>query len=360
MSSLWAKIIGQDRTVERLRQLATTNVQSFLFVGPEGCGKELAARIFATTLITQSDKDDTREADLIMRGEFSDVNEIYRVGAAVDADEAEGVVLQSSTTPLEAKVKVIIIHEVHLMRDAAAVRLLKTIEEPAKQIIFILLADQIVPSLTTLNSRCVTINFSRLTDQNVADSLISEGVFPDKALTVAKTSHGNLDRARLLVTDTHLQRRQELFATIAMRLDGTGAAVVKIVAEIVAQLEQAASALEVRHEREIKELDDRVALTGERGSGRKAITDRHKRELRKLRTDELRSGLGQFAKTYSDLICAKPELTDGDEIMSAIRLIHKTISSLGLNTNETLALHALLLKCPSLSEVSRNITSLVG
>ena len=161
MSSLWAKIIGQDRTVERLRQLATTNVQSFLFVGPEGCGKELAARIFATTLITQNDKDDTREADLIMRGEFSDVNEIYRVGAAVDADEAEGVVLQSSTTPLEAKVKVIIIHEVHLMRDAAAVRLLKTIEEPAKQIIFILLADQIVPSLTTLNSRCVTINFSR-------------------------------------------------------------------------------------------------------------------------------------------------------------------------------------------------------
>ena len=360
MSSLWTKIIGQDRTVERLRQLATTNVQSFLFVGPEGCGKELAARIFATTLITQSDSDNTREADLIMRGEFSDVNEIFRVGAAVDADEAEGVVLQSSTTPLEAKVKVIIIHEVHLMRDAAAVRLLKTIEEPAKQIIFILLADKIVPSLTTLNSRCVTITFSRLTDQDVAESLISEGVFPDTALTVAKASQGNLDRARLLVTDSHLLRRQESFATIAMRLDGTGAAVVKIVSEIVEQLDQAASALEIRHEREIKELEDRVALTGERGSGRKTITDRHKRELRKLRTDELRSGLGQFAKTYSDLICAQPDLSDGEEIMHAIQLIHKTISSLGLNTNETLALHALLLKCPSLSEVSRNITSLVG
>ncbi len=103
MSSLWTKIVGQDRTVERLRQLATTNVQSFLFVGPEGCGKELAARIFATTLITQSDNDDTREADLILRGEFSDVNEIFRVGAAVDADEAEGVVLQSSTTHLRQK-----------------------------------------------------------------------------------------------------------------------------------------------------------------------------------------------------------------------------------------------------------------
>ncbi|GBL21251.1 DNA polymerase III subunit tau/gamma [Acidimicrobiaceae bacterium] len=359
MSSLWTKIIGQDRAVERLRQFATTNVQSFLFVGPEGCGKELAARIFATTLITQNDNDDTREADLIMRGEFSDVNEIFRVGAAVDAEEAEGVVLQSSTTPLEAKIKVIIIHEVHLMRDAAAVRLLKTIEEPAKQIIFILLADQIVPSLTTLNSRCVTINFSRLTDEDVSASLISEGVFPDTALTVAKASQGNLDRARLLVTDSHLLRRQRSFATIATRLDGTGAAVIKIVAELVEQLDQAASALVIRHEREIKELEERVALTGERGSGRKTIAERHKRELRKLRTDELRSGLGQFAKTYSDLICAQPDLIDGEEIMQSIQLIHKTIKSLGLNANETLALHALLLQCPSLSDVSRTNTALV-
>ena len=58
-----------------------------------------------------------------------------------------------------------------------------------------------------------------------------------------------------------------------MRLDGTGAAVVNIVTEIVEQLDQAANALEIRHEREIKELEDRVALTGERGSGRKTITE---------------------------------------------------------------------------------------
>lgn len=217
-----------------------------------------------------------------------------------------------------------------------------------------------MPSLATLNSRCVTINFSRLTDQDVAESLISEGVFPDTALTVAKASQGNLDRARLLVTDSNLARRQESFATIATRLDGTGSAVVKIVAELVEQLDQAASALEIRHGREIKELEERVALTGERGSGRKTVSDRHKRELRKLRTDELRSGLGQFARVYGDSICAQPNLIDGEEIMAAIQLIHKTISSLSLNTNETLALHALLLKCPSFSEVSRNSIALIG
>ena len=145
-----------------------------------------------------------------------------------------------------------------------------------------------------------------------------------------------------------------------MRLDGTGAAVVKIVADLMGHLDQAAEALAVRHERELTDLEERVALTGERGSGRKNVSDRHKRELRKLRTDELRSGLGKFASTYSELLCAQPEIADGEEIIVAIQLIHKTIATLSLNANETLALHALLLKCPSLSALSRNNTALVG
>jgi len=71
-------------------------------------------------------------------------------------------------------------------------------------------------------------------------------------------------------------------------------------------------------------------LTGERGSGRKAVSDRQKRELRKLRTDELRSGLSVFAGAYKDLLSADPDNENGDEIIAAIALIHKTISSLGL------------------------------
>ena len=357
MGSVWSKVVGQQRAVEKLRHFATTNVQSFLFVGPEGCGKEHAARAFASTLITGSDSDSSREADLILRSEFADVNEIFRIGAAIDKEEAESIVSQSSTTPLEAKVKVIIIHEVHLMRDSAAVRLLKTIEEPARQLVFILLADQLVPSLTTINSRCVVVNFARLADPDIAAALVAEGVFPATAASVAQASQGNLDRARLLVTDNYLARRQEAFATISNRLDGTSAAVVKIVTDLMDHLEKAAGALETMHERELKELEERVALTGERGSGRKNIADRHKRELRKLRTDELRSGLRVFASSYKDLLTQNPDMADGDEIIAAIDAIHKTISALGLNINENLALHALLLRCPPLKTLAATLQS---
>ena len=351
MGSVWSKVVGQDRAIAKLRHLATTSVQAFLFVGPEGCGKEVAARAFASTLITGSDSDDSREADLILRGEFADVNEIFREGAAVDKEEAENVVIQSSTTPLEARVKVIIIHEVHLMRDSAAVRLLKTIEEPAPQVVFILLADQLVPSLTTINSRCVVVNFSRLQQNQIVAALVAEGVSSKTATSAAMASQGNLDRARLLVTDDNLAQRQEAFANIARQLDGTGAKVFKIVAELSEHLDRAGQALEALHETELEQLEKRVALTGERGSGRKNMTDRHKREVRKLRTDELRNGLSVFAGVYRELLAREPESTNAQEIIEAVGAIHKTISALGLNTNEELALHALLLKCPPLSTI---------
>ncbi|MFM9122966.1 MAG: hypothetical protein ACKOQX_08905, partial [Actinomycetota bacterium] len=187
---------------------------------------------------------------------------------------------------------------------------------------------------------------------DIASALIAEGVFPSTAESVAKVSQGNLAHARLLVTDNYLARRQDAFASIASRLDGTGATVVNIVADLLEQLDKAAETLEAMHEREVKELDDKVALTGERGSGIKALADRHKRELRKLRTDELRSGLSIFAGIYKDLLLREPDRANGEEIIAAIGSIHKTISALGLNINESLALHSLLIKCPPLKSLA--------
>ena len=157
--SVWDSVIGQAKAVEQLHQLAVNHVHAFLFIGPEGCGKDEAARAFAAQLITSSDNATSREANLIMRGSFSDVIEVLREGAAVDKDEAEEIIRLSTTTPTESKIKVVIVHEVHLMRDSAAARLLKTIEEPSEKVIFILLADQLVPSLATINSRCVVVQF---------------------------------------------------------------------------------------------------------------------------------------------------------------------------------------------------------
>ena len=323
--SVWDSVVGQAKAVEQLHQLAVNHVHAYLFIGPEGCGKDEAARAFAAQLITGSDNATSREADLIMRGSFSDVIEVLREGASVDKDEAEAIIRLATTTPTESKVKVVIVHEVHLMRDSAAARLLKTIEEPSEKVIFILLADQLVPSLATINSRCVVVQF------------------------VANNAY----RERLLANDPQFAHRQEAFAQIPYKLDGSGATVALIVDEIFELIEQATTPLLAEQKKELEELEARVSLTGERGSGRKALQDRHKRQLRKFNTDELRSGLSTIAGTYHALIVSEAQYLDESKYHDAIHRIHKAMGSLGLNVNEELLLQSLFLHCPSLMMLNK-------
>ena len=317
--SVWDSVVGQAKAVEQLHQLAVNHVHAYLFIGPEGCGKDEAARAFAARLITGSDNAVSREADLIMRGSFSDVIEVLREGAAVDKDEAEAIIRLATTTPTESSIKVVIVHEVHLMSDSAAARLLKTIEEPSEKVVFILLADQLVPSLATINSRCVVVQFAA----------------------------NNANRERLLANDPQFAHRQEAFASIPYKLDGSGATVALIVDEIFELIEQATVPLVAEQKKELDELEARVSLTGERGSGRKALQDRHKRQLRKFNTDELRSGLSTIAGTYHALIVSETQYPDESKYHDAIHRIHKAMGSLGINVNEQLLLQSLFLYCPS-------------
>ena len=110
MTSVWDAVVGQTSAVAQLRLLAERPTHAFLFVGPEGAGKETAARAFAARLVTGSHDATSRVADLIMRGGFVDVTEIIREGAAVASDEAQAIVQQSVLTPTEADLRVVIVH----------------------------------------------------------------------------------------------------------------------------------------------------------------------------------------------------------------------------------------------------------
>ena len=118
--------------------------------------------------------------------------------------------------------------------------------------------------------------------------------------------------------------------------------------EIFELIEQATTPLVAQHKVELEELEARVALTGERGSGRKALQDRQKRQLRKFNTDELRSGLATIAGTYHALIVSDTQYPDESKYHDAIHRIHKAMGSLGLNVNDELLLQSLFLQCPSL------------
>ncbi len=110
-------------------------------------------------------------------------------------------------------------------------------------------------------------------------------------------------------------------------------------------IDAASEPLAARHAAEVAELDDRIKAHGERGSGKKKLDDRHRRELRRYRTDELRSGMAAMAATYRDTVI-NSSTTDVDECAEAVHRIHRAIETLDRNPNEKLLVESLLWSLP--------------
>jgi DNA polymerase-3 subunit delta' len=348
-ASVWADVVGQQAAIERLTRAAASPVHAYLFVGPAGSTKNEAARAFAALLLTGSDDPTTRDAALALRGEHPDVKEVVREGAAILFDQAREIVRTASLAPSEGDRKVMILDEFHLLRPDGAALLLKTIEEPPESTIFIILADFVPQDLITISSRCAVVDFRLVDDQHVADRLVIEGVDPDTAAEAAAAAGGNVDRARVLAADPELAARRRTFAEVPHVLDGNGATVMRVVDDLMGRIAAAAAPLTERHAAEVAEIEERIAQYGERGSGKKTLDDRHKRELRRHRTDELRAGLTVIAAGYRDAL-VDGSLRRPDAVAQAVVHIHEAMEALEQNANEALMLQSLLWSLPVLSE----------
>lgn len=347
---VWDDVVGQARAVEHLRgAIERGPVHAYLFVGPAGSTKLEAARAFAAQLISGSEDRTQRDARLILAGEHPDVREVRRTGPSISAEQAREIVRISSLAPTEGARKILILDEFHLLQPTGAALMLKSIEEPPESTIFVILCDFVPHDLITIASRCARIDFRAIGADVIAARLLTEGIDPAAAMVASKAALGNLDRARVLATDPALAERRAAFADAPHRLDGTGAVAVRTAAELLELIDAAAEPLAVRHESEIDELDARISAHGERGSGRKQLEDRHKRELRRHRTDELRSGLATLAATYRDHATAAAIGTGSahlDGCTRAVERIHEALDALERNPNERLLLESLLWSLP--------------
>lgn len=346
--AIWDDVVGQPAAVEQLRAAAAAPVHAYLFDGPPGSTKTEAARAFAAMLISGGEDRDQRDARLVLHGEHPDVHEVRRTGPAISADQAREIVRIASLAPMESPRKVLVLDEFHLLRPEGAAILLKTIEEPPGSTIFVILTDFVPTDLITISSRCARIEFRGVATDLIAARLVAEGVGPKEATAAAAAALGDLDRARVLASDPGLAERRLAFGEAPRRLDGTGHVAMTTAATLLERIDTAAEPLAARHDTEVAELDERIKASGERGSGRKQLEERHKRELRRHRTDELRSGLATLSAAYRDALVSG-SASDPAAASAAVARVTGALEALERNPNERLLLESLLWSLPPLA-----------
>jgi DNA polymerase-3 subunit delta' len=347
VSSVWDDVVGQAAAIAQLTAAADAEpVHAYLFVGPPGSTKYEAARAFAARVISGSDDAEQRDARLALRGQHPDVREVRRSGPSISAEQAREIVRVSSLAPTENARKVLILDEFHLLRPEGAALLLKTIEEPPASTMFVICADFVPHELITISSRCARIDFRPVADGVIAARLLTEGIGPVEAQAASKAALGDLDRARLLASDSRLAERRAAFLAVPMTVDGSGAVATRLASELLGLIDAAAEPLAARHEAEAEELTERIKQYGERGSGKKQLEERHRRELRRHRTDELRAGLATMSAAYRDRLIAG-SAADPDAAADAVSRIHAALDALERNPNERLLLENLLWSLPA-------------
>jgi DNA polymerase-3 subunit delta' len=349
----WDAVVGQERSVATLRNAAAGDpVHAWLFLGPRGSGKRAAARAFAGELLAAEpaaagDQEGADRARALARAEqHPDLIVVEREGAAISAEQADDIVKRASRSPVEGRRKVLVLDEFHLVAAGVGPKLLKTVEEPPPGTFFVVLADELPPELVTIASRCVRIDFAPLTTELITGRLEAEGIEPARAAEAAAFAGGDLDRARLLATDDRLALRLAAWRDLPRRLDGTGSTAATAIDDLRAAIDDAEAPLKARQVLEAAEMEARVERYGARGSGVAVMVARHKREARRLRTDELRMGLAGLAAVYRDEMAVA---ADPGPAVAAIDAIHAAAENLIRNPNEELLLLSLALALPSLA-----------
>jgi DNA polymerase-3 subunit delta' len=341
----WADVVGQSFSVSQLQAAAQAPVHAYLLVGPRGSGKRTLARAFAASLLAATaPSDPDRSVRLALAGRHPDLHEFERAGPYITVEQADAIIRESSRSGVESDRKVLVLVDFHLVQAAVEAKLLKSIEEPPGDTVFIVLADSVPTLLEPIASRCVRIEVDPLPDSIVAGALVSSGVDADVAAEVAIAACGDLARARLLATDPQFSSRRAFWRAIPEQLDGTGAMVTRLVGEVRAMIDDAAGPVQARHDEEIVELEARIERYGERGSGKTQLVERHRRELRRHRTDEIRFGLATMAARYREELQSDPR-----PALAAIEAIGDSHTSMERNPQETLMLHALLLRLPGVA-----------
>lgn len=300
---MWERLVGQEAAVAALRD-ATARTHAYLFAGPDGVGRDLAALALAATLnCDEGGCGVCASCEKILRRAHPDVRMTGAEGAQVLVDQVRAIRAAAYLSPVEGRVKVFIVSDAHKLNPAASNALLKVLEEPPGDVVIVLITEAPEDLLETVVSRCRRIDFSPMSPTAIQTVLVDQhGAAQADAEWAARTG-GDVARALRFVKDPEARDRREAHLAIAGRLVRGGLPeAITIAAEVAAEATAATQVLAALQKKEVVELAEALGDGRGTAAARKRLEDRHKRELRRRETEAYDSALRDIGSFYRDVL----------------------------------------------------------
>jgi DNA polymerase-3 subunit delta' len=327
--TVWSQVVGQANAVEVLSraagaaaaivrgEAASGMTHAWLFTGPPGSGRSVAARAFAAALECETGKGcgECRGCRTTMAGTHADVRLVVPEGLSISVAEMRALVQTAARRPTGGRWQVVIIEDADRLTEGAANALLKAVEEPPARTVFLLCAPSDHPDdvSVTIRSRCRVVSLRIPPADAIAEVLVArDGIEPQLAQWAASVCGGHVGRARRLATDEHTRERRAAVLRIPLGLRRPGD-VFTLADELVKAAESEASEQSVSRDEVEREALKTALGAGGTGKGTAAATRgtagalkelerRQKSRATRTQRDTLDLALVDLAGFYRDVL----------------------------------------------------------
>ena len=221
------QIVGQEHIKRALANAIKTDriSHAYLFTGPRGTGKTSTARIFAKSLNCVNGPTVTpcNECENCRNITNSIPIDVVEIDAASNrsVNDADEIIQKVALAPVQSRYKIYIIDEVHMLTTQAFNALLKTLEEPPQNVIFILATTEVHKVLDTIKSRCQRFDFKRITTDDITKHLryISDNekinITDDALRYIAQNSAGGMRDSIALLDQLSILNSKDTAISVA-------------------------------------------------------------------------------------------------------------------------------------------------
>ena len=211
-------VIGHEEIISHMKAAVKSGriSHAYILTGPEGCGKNTLANLFAMTIMCEGEGDkpcgQCRACKKIMSGNHPDLIYVRHAkdGVLSVGEARDQIAKTAEIKPYESSKKVYIISDADMMTPDAQNAILKTIEEPPEYAVFLLLAVKAESFLPTIKSRCVTLSLHAIDKERIADYVSHEYALSEAdANLVAAFAQGSIGMAKSAVSSDEFRLRLE-------------------------------------------------------------------------------------------------------------------------------------------------------